>query len=346
MSARFRNGVGPVCLILAAVLFSGCRPPRPDSGVTRSPVAGGLFSRESITIAVTDSGLGGLSIMAGAATRLKAARSFRSVDLVFWNALFANDSGYNRLPTREAKVRVFDSALRSLAGTVKPDIILVGCNTLSVLLADVPFARESEIPVIGIVDAGVDMMGAALAGNPRAAGLLFGTVTTMAEGEHRRKLIAAGVAGTRLVSQPCPNLIGLIESDWRGEETARLIDAYVGEAAARLPDPRAPVFAGLFCTHFGYAADLWERAFARRGLTLAGLLDPNARWVEALDPPGRRNRFPETEVRTRVISMVEIPEGVRTSLGEWLRRVSPETEAALRDYDLRPGLFEWESLIR
>ncbi len=299
-----------------------------------------------LVILAVGSWLGGLSIMAEAAVRMKAARSFRTVDLVFWNALFSNDSGYNNLPTREDKARVFDSALQSLADTIRPDLILVGCNTLSVLLGDVPFVRESNIPILGIVDTGVEMMAEALGGNPRATGILLGTSTTISAGEHRRKLIAAGFADARLISQPCPDLVGLIEADWRGEETARLIDAYVGKVAARMPDSRAPVYAALFCTHFGYSAELWERAFARRGLTLAGLINPNSRWVEALDPPDERNRFPETEVRTRVISMVEIPEAVRDSLGVWLGRISAETEAALRDYDFRPGLFEWKSLLK
>jgi glutamate racemase len=305
-----------------------------------------FFARETITIAVTDSGLGGLSIMAEAAARLKTARSFRNVDFVFWNALFSNDSGYNSLPTREDKIRVFNAALRSLADTVKPDLILVGCNTLSVLLGDISFVRESKIPVLGIIDTGVAMMAEALGGNPRAVGILLGTKTTITEGEHRRKLVATGIADARLISQPCPNLVGLIETDWRGEETARLIDSYVGEAAARMTDPRAPVYAALFCTHFGYSAELWERAFAGRGLTLAGLINPNSRWIDSLDPPAKRNRFSETEVRTRVISMVEIPEAVRASLGAWLHRISPETAAALKSYDLRPGLFEWKSLLK
>ncbi|HNQ80356.1 MAG TPA: aspartate/glutamate racemase family protein [Candidatus Aminicenantes bacterium] len=338
--------------ISAAVLipsFLGalaCSGPPPPAGSSHPAGAAALFSRERVTIAVTDSGLGGLSIMAEAASRMKAARAFRGVDLVFWNALFSNDSGYNSLPSREDKVRIFDASLRSLAAEVKPDLILVGCNTLSVLLGDVPFARTADVPVLGIVDTGVEMMAEALSRNPRAAGLLLGTATTIAEGEHRRKLLAAGIEEERLVSQPCPDLVGLIESDWRGEEAARLIETYIGEAADRLPDAGAPVYAGLFCTHFGYASALWERAFARRGLTLAGLVNPNSRWVDALDPPARRNRFPETEVRARVISMVEIPAAVRDALGEWLRPLSSETEDALKNYDLRPGLFEWKSLLK
>ena len=340
MRRRTKIRFGAVVLALAEVIASGCRPEvrdrRFETGFQN------LFAREAVTIAVTDSGLGGLSIMAEAAARLAAARSFRRVDLVFWNALFSNDSGYNNLPTRKEKIRIFDSSLRGLARTVKPDLILVGCNTLSVLLNDTPFARETDIPVLGIVETGADMLAEALAAHPGSVGLLLGTPTTISSGEHRRRIVAAGIAEDRLISQPCPNLVGLIETDWKGEDTARKIDALIGEAAARLVDSRSPVYAALFCTHFGYATALWEQAFARRGLALAGILNPNSRWIGRLDPPGAKGRFPQTEIRTRVISMVEIPEGVRAALGEWLERLSPETAAALRNYDRRPGLFEWE----
>ncbi|MBN1940118.1 MAG: aspartate/glutamate racemase family protein [Candidatus Aminicenantes bacterium] len=305
-----------------------------------------LFTRDKVTIAVTDSGLGGLSVMAEAAARLRAARSFRSVDLVFWNSLFSNDSGYNSLETRRQRILVFDSSLRRLAAEVKPDLILVACNTLSVLLDDVPFVRETNIPIAGIIEAGAAQMAEALKAEPRAVGLLFGTKTTIAEGVHLQKLIASGIDASRLTPQPCPNLVGRIEEDWRGKETERLISSFVAEAAERLADPTAPVYAALFCTHFGYAAELWERAFASRGLRLAGLVNPNSRWIDFLDPPERKNRFRRSRLRTRVISMVEIPAGVRTSLGEWLEKISPETAAALRKYRLAPGLFEWASLLK
>lgn len=342
MNTKRHHGKRPAALAAGAVLTfaASCFPAGPSG---TGPDWSALFARNRVTIAVTDSGLGGLAIMAEAAERLKSAHSFRSVDLVFWNALFSNDSGYNSLPTREDKVRILDSSLRSLAARIKPDLILVGCNTLSVLLDDVPFLKETDIPIAGIVEAGVAGLTEALQNDPRATGLLLGTKTTIAEGAHLRRLVAAGIPESRLVSQPCANLVGLIEEDWRGKKAEELITAYVGEAAGRMPNRGAPVYAALFCTHFGYSEELWKRAFAAHGLTLAGLVNPNSRWIEPLDPPERKNRFARTVVRTRVVSMVEISVGVRESLGEWLGRISPETAASLKSYELVPDLFEWRT---
>jgi hypothetical protein len=114
-----------------------------------------LPDRDELTIAVTDSGLGGLSIMAETAARLEQARIAKRVHLVFFNALFSNDSGYNSLPTREAKLRMFDRALTALTDTERPDLIVIGCNTLSVIYPDTAFARSARVPVAGIIEPGV-----------------------------------------------------------------------------------------------------------------------------------------------------------------------------------------------
>ncbi len=48
----------------------------------------GLLEKEQITIVVTDSGLGGLSVLADAAEKFRQYPVFREVELVFVNALF------------------------------------------------------------------------------------------------------------------------------------------------------------------------------------------------------------------------------------------------------------------
>jgi hypothetical protein len=268
------------------------------------------------------------------------------VDLVFINALFSNDSGYNSLPDRETKIRVFDRALRGIEKNANPDIILIGCNTLSVLIEDVPFVRESKVPVLGIVDSGVEMIARVLRKEPAASVLLFGTETTIAEGTHKQRLIARGIAGTRIISQACPELANYIENDWQGENTALLIEAYVDEAMGKLPGRQTPFIAALVCTHYGYALDLWTKAFAARGANLKAILNPNKAMIEAAFPVVAAPRFVESAIRARVVSMVEIAENKRASLGEWLARISVEVAAALRNYELKSDLFVWKDLVR
>ena len=105
-----------------------------------------LLEKDSITIVVTDSGLGGLSVVADAAEKFRQHPVFKEVKLVFFNALFTSDAGYNGLQSREEKLKVFSSALQSMQDRFAPDIILVACNTLSVLIPDTGFARTSSVP--------------------------------------------------------------------------------------------------------------------------------------------------------------------------------------------------------
>ena len=322
----------PVLLLILTVFLAisaaagGDRRLPPDAG--------------EITIVVTDSGLGGLSIMAEAAARLKESGTYRRARLIFFNALFSNDGGYNSLPSRAEKIRVFGNVLRSIEKRYSPDLILVACNTLSVLLPDTPSARSARAPIRGIVEPGATLLAAAWKRSPSASVLLFGTETTIAEGAHRARLVALGVPGDKIVAQACPELASYIEDAPAGENTALLISSYVDEALARLPAPPPPVLAGLVCTHYGYAATLWTAAFAEKKIDVRGILDPNGSLAEAVVPAGAARRFDQTVIEARVVSMVEIAEHKRAALGDRLALRSPEVAAAFRAIERVPDLFE------
>ena len=305
-----------------------------------------FFAKKDVTIAVTDSGFGGLSIMAEAASRMKTAGLFRSVKFVFFNALFAADSGYNSLRARGQKIAVFSSALSSLEKRYRPDLILVGCNTLSVLTAETPFVKTTKVPVLDIVDPGVDLIARGLASDPRSTAILFGTETTISEGEHARRLAARGVAPARIIAQACPELADYIENGPGSDETGLLIESCVDEAMARIPDRTVPLFVSLNCTHYGYALPLWDAAFQARGIRSFVILNPNGRMLDPLFPAKAKKGFASTSVHASVVSMVGIDKKKIEALGEWLGAVSPEVAAALARYELVPDLFEWKGLLK
>jgi glutamate racemase len=328
--------------VYLAVVLHACAAGNAAEG-GRSVAAGTTWpvwpEKEEIKVAVTDSGLGGLAIMAELAARFEAAGVARRVDLVFFNALFANDSGYNSLPAREDRVRMFDRALAALTATERPDLIVIGCNTLSVLFPETEMARNGRVPAVGIVEAGVELFRRELARRPEAALLMFGTETTIGDGTHRAALERAGIARSRVVPQACPELAAYIENNWRGEETELMVAAMAGEAASALPAKKPPVFVGLVCSHYGYAAEAWVRAMAESGVEMAGVLDPNRELVARLCPPGTKGRYARSEITVRVVSKVEIASGKRRTLGAWLEKVSPRVAAALERYEWRPDLF-------
>ena len=89
-------------------------------------------NKENLSLLVTDSGLGGLSICAGIVRRLVDSPRYKDFSVVYFNAWPMQDRGYNYLDDDAARVRVFGNALRAM-NTYRPDLILIACNTLSVI---------------------------------------------------------------------------------------------------------------------------------------------------------------------------------------------------------------------
>ena len=337
--ARQTISLGILLPLFASALFGGNQAQRAQLDI------GPFFKKEAVTVAVMDSGLGGLSVLAEAVQKMKATGAFRTVDFVFFNALFSNEGGYNSLRTRPEKICVFDSALESLDRNFRPDILLIACNTLSVLYGETAFSKRARMPVAVIVEPGVEMIAAGMRKHPEASVIIFGTPTTISEGTYPARLEEQGFAAARLHSQSCPELESFIENDPQSDETAMLIAGFVSEAVQKLPSPPPPLLVSLNCTHYGYSLPLWEKALEEADIKPLAVLNPNPRLAEVLFDPRYGGRFDKTAVRVRVVSMVEVAPQKVDSLAPWLERFSPETAAALRYYEKRPGLFEWEELI-
>jgi len=305
----------------------------------------GFFQKDEVVVAVTDSGLGGLSILADAVERSRIWKGFEKMDFVYFNALFSNQGGYNTLKTSREKTAVFDSALNSLEYKYDPDLILIGCNTLSAIYDNTIFARRTGIPVKGMIDAGVDAAADALKEHPGSKIIIFATQTTVAQNTHRDRLVKKGFLAERVVYQACPELVKYIEADYKGEETEMLIFAYLDEALQKISRRSDPLIVSLNCTHYGYSLDLWKNAFHSLGVEPVAFLNPNPRINDFLFQPQFKDRFKKTKISVRVVSMVEIAEKKRESIGAFLNPLSPQTAKALREYEWEETLFQWESFI-
>lgn len=333
------------CIILAAIFFSNlfCNSNR-SLGQENYPED--FFRKENVKIAVVDSGLGGLSILAEAANRMEKTGIFCRVEFVFYNALFSLSGGYNALNSKTEKINIFNSALQSLSENYSPDMILVGCNTLSVLLDETDFYRKASIPVVGILETGVNIIGEKLRSFPGSEVIILGTPTTIMEDSHRKKLIERGIPEERIHSQACPELEAFIEKDRSGEETEMLIQAYLDEAFQKMTQVPDPLLVSLNCTHYGYSMELWKRALKELSIQNVVILNPNISMVDDLLENAPENRFSRAEISVAVVSMVKIGEEQIKSIGEWLEKRSNQVADALRNYELKPNLFEWEKFIK
>ena len=145
-----------------------------------------------MTIVVTDSGLGGLSVAADLASRLPASGIVALGAVVFVNALLDDAIGYNDLKDEADKVRVFDAALAAMESRYRPDLILVACNTLSVFYEKTEHARKGTTETVSIVPMGADLIEQTLKATPDATAIIFATKGTIDSGAHRRILVGQG----------------------------------------------------------------------------------------------------------------------------------------------------------
>jgi len=296
-----------------------------------------------MTIAVTDSGLGGLSTAASLIRRLRAACPFRAAHVVYFNAHAADGVGYNDLQSTDTKAALFERALRSLHLRCQPDHVLVACNTLSVLLNQTSYGAGSSSPAVGIVDAAMRSILAYLKHRPDCAVLLFATPTTVSSGVYQERLSQAGVATQRVGVVSCPRLHSLVEHNPTSEVIHSIVYNHVVDGLTQVtPLFHHAVAASLNCTHYGYVADVFRAGLQANRVVSPAVLNPNGAMVDFLfENTGTGKRC---EVSVEVISQVPIESQQQRQLGALLGSVSPELAHALRNYSLEKGLFEWRDL--
>jgi len=294
--------------------------------------------KESPSLLIADSGMGGLSICADIVSGLQERRTYRSVAVTYFNAWPEQDRGYNLLPGMAERIRVFDRALSAML-RFEPDRILIACSTLSALYPDTPFSRQAPVQVVGIIDFGVDLMHAFLSARADSRVIILGTPATIEAGTHRARLVERGIDAERIVCQPCDRLAGEIEKDPEGATVRAMIEDYVGQAAEKFPDRRLPVAATLCCTHYGYSRRLFETALRARFEGAVTILNPNKAMSDAMladfAPPGRQ----DIRIDLKVVSRIVWSDEKIGSIARLLEAASPLTAGALRQYRHDPELF-------
>lgn len=294
--------------------------------------------KDSLSLVITDSGLGGLSICADIVNGLQARRSYRSAAVTYFNAWPEQDRGYNLMPGMAERVRVFDRALDAML-RFGPDRILIACNTLSAIYPDTTFSRRAPVPVMDIIGFGAELMHAYLSGRADGRLIILGTPTTIEAGTHRERLVERGIDAGRIVCQPCDRLAGEIEKAPEGATVRAMIEDCVGQAAGQFPDRRLPVAAALCCTHYGYSRRLFETALQARFEGPIAVLDPNRAMSEALlaDLPARDEG--DVCIDLKVVSRIVWSEEKIGAIARLLEAASPLTAEALRAYRHDQELF-------
>lgn len=287
-------------------------------------------------IAITDSGVGGLSVCADVEARLRRDPPAGAVELLYLNAALEDDYSYNSMPTRDEQLRTFDNFLHAAAERYKPDLLFIACNTLSVLFRDPYFDAHRDVAILGIVEAGKRELEAAWRADPGGALILFATPMTIADGSYAHYLDELGVPTAQIARQACPGLPDAISNDASGALAARLLQRFVPEALAQFDPAPARVAAFLGCTHYGYQAGLFEQEL-KKAVGRVRILNPNRRAGRMIADRIGRHFGPQPaaagSVSIRVVSRYAVPDAPLRSLPHYLGARAPATVSALRQFE-------------
>jgi len=293
---------------------------------------------EKRSIVIIDSGLGGLSICADIARGFAEKRSVKQVDLTYFNAWPEQNRGYNALPDTAARIRVFNAALMACR-QFNPDMILIACNTLSILYPQTPFAAETDIAVVGIVDFGVQMVYEQLQKHPESQALILGTLTTVNTQTHKNSLVEKGIAPERIIGQPCDQLATTIESGPSSPVVSEMIDRFLKDAARKIKQNEAPVFAVFCCTHFDYSRELFKPLLQHHMGDHVTMINPNSAMSAHLLGLYQNEVVRETAVHVRVVSRIVWNDEKVKAIAAAVSEISPLTAEALKNYRQDANLF-------
>ena len=296
---------------------------------------------EIFTIVVTDSGLGGLSVAADLERQISARNHFGKIHIVFFNAHAASGFGYNSMTTPEKKAKVFDSALNAMMNLYNPDMILIACNTLSVVYEQTQFSKQGTIDVVGIIDLGVEMILEKIDANSNATVLLLGTPTTINSFSYQNRLVAKGINEKSIVGQSCLLLETAIQQDPGSDLVVKMITEFLEEAKAYALSNNQKIVAALCCTHYGYSEIIFHTVINRIFQKEYIIVNPNKKMVEFVVEKLslRKSDFSETSVS--IVSQVKLSMIEISSIANILRTISPITASSLENYTYNTSLFEF-----
>jgi len=223
-------------------------------------------------IIVTDSGLGGINIAANIYNSAKKTPLKNDLEIIFFNALPKENFGYNSMTDESMKAKIFNNALLGMLN-LEPDLILIACNTLSVVYNNTDFCKTPLTNVKGIIEAGVNLVLDKIT-NKSDKLIILGTPTTIKGNSHVKQLISKGFEELNIITKACKNLESEIQINAYSNTVKTLIEQYIKEAIPN-PQPEIKYYILLGCTHYEYSLRIFRQVF-NNYFTNYEILNPNS----------------------------------------------------------------------
>lgn len=220
-----------------------------------------IYNKSNITILVTDSGIGGLSVVSDLYNFFKENKYYSDVKIVYADAR-VDKKGYNDIEDVNVKIDLFSKKLFQLDRKINPDIIFIACNTLSILLNKTVFYQRCAKPIIDILDSSISLMQKAL--NDGYGVFVLGTKTTIGSNYYKNTLIEYGYSKDKIINQLCPNLAKYIERSYVESYSLRCnIEWLTNRIIQKKPEHFDKYAISLNCTHYNYALNLFKKQFKK-----------------------------------------------------------------------------------
>ncbi|HCK99483.1 MAG TPA: hypothetical protein DHW42_05180 [Candidatus Marinimicrobia bacterium] len=297
-----------------------------------------------MVIAITDSGFGGLSIAAEVYEWLKDQSFSTTIEFKYVNALPDTGKGYNTIPDNLTKIHIFNRLLDNIETLFQPDIIVIACNTLSVLISQTAYFLRNNQKILDILDSGTTNILNLFEQTNNNSVIIFGTETTIDSDFHRNYFLKNKSCISRAVAQSCPGLAAEIENNPNSAATLDIIRQSVQNALQKLlPTKNTNIYAILACTHYSYVADHFKNVFLSNQIENIQIIDPNINLTKNIKSHlikyFKHDDSTKRELKLEVISKVRIPDQEIGSITDLLKFKSTDTVKAFCNYQNIPDLF-------
>jgi len=298
-----------------------------------------MTNKNKLTFVFTDSGLGGLSIMADFVHQIERKNDYNcceEIEIIFFNALPENGQGYNRMQNTHDKINVFNSALEMIQHHYNPDVIAIACNTLSSIYPLTLFAQTNS-NTFEIISAGRYQIEQHRKQSHKQPVFVLATPTTLSSGAYE-------IEDPYVFHVSGENLASLIEFNHTSPEV-KTITKHIFKNIEQCLNGSDVKDINLFlgCTHYGYIEQTLKDVARDFDFSINTILNPNTEFtselMDYLAPIFKEKCENETKIKLRIESQALIEPSEIESISDLIEGQSAEITQLLRNYKRLPKLF-------
>ena len=294
-------------------------------------------------IVITDSGFGGLGIAAGLYESLKLKNISDSIEIIFVNGLPDEKYGYNSISDPLLKSQMFNNLLENTEYKLKPDIFVIACNTLSVLLDKTVVYTNIKNKIIDIIEFGTDSVIHQYGSVSNVLLAVIGTQTTIDSNIHRKYFQKYPKFFNTVINFPLTELVTAIENDSESDTTKSIIRRCISGIETEFTHGNySRLFLILACTHFPYVEHIFRHYLDKSGIPHT-LFNPNHYLLQHLESSISK-KYSQSfskkgQIKISVISKTIVTDQKILSISSLIRNISEDTVTALKSYKRIENFF-------